>query len=153
VKAPGRRGSSPAGFATAAEQALARKQLSGGEKGFQKRVREYAELRGWADYSIPDSRRATDRGWPDDVLRHAGDRAAPLDRVRWLVLEHKDVDGVVRPDQVVWLDAWAGLARAANRGAGYEMVAVWITRPAIEDDICRLLDGHGWRDNEQEKAA
>jgi hypothetical protein len=153
VKATGRRGSTPPGFATAAEQALARKQLSGGEKGFQRRIREFAQLRGWRVYSVPDSRRATARGFPDDTMLHLGDKPPPLNRLRLLIAEDKDEDGELRPDQVVWLDALSAVARAANRGAGYEMVAVMVLRPSIEDDICRLLDGHGWRDNTKEQAA
>ena len=37
------------------------------EKDFQQAVREYAQLKGWADYSTWDSRHGP-AGWPDLVL-------------------------------------------------------------------------------------
>jgi hypothetical protein len=132
VRTTGRRGSSPAGFATAAEQALAEKQLRGTERAFQRQIETYARLRGWLVYSIPDSRRATSAGFPDLVLCHPARR-------RLAFCELKTDEGRVRAEQRTWLDALASVP-------GLD-VCVW--RQKDWPGIQAYLDG----DNEKEIAA
>lgn len=67
------------------------------ELEFQNLVRDFALLHGWKYYSIPDSRRASMRGWPDAVIYS-------VERGRILFVEFKSARGLVRPEQVTTLD-------------------------------------------------
>ncbi len=67
------------------------------EREFQNMIRDFALLHGWKYYSIPDSRLASMRGWPDAVFYS-------VDRGRILFVEFKSARGLVRPEQVDTLD-------------------------------------------------
>lgn len=118
------------------------------ESSFQWRVREYAALAGWRSFSIPDSRRASARGWPDEVFAHP---TSPRQRLRVAYVEFKTDAGRVRPEQKEWLGILSAVARAANATAGYEMVFCGIWRPNVWAEIQDYLDGKDWPI--QEKAA
>ena len=65
------------------------------EAQFQAAVTHAAQLLGWRVYSIPDSRRATSRGYPDLTLHH---------RAHGLVFaELKTETGRRSTDQAAWL--------------------------------------------------
>lgn len=107
------------------------------ERQFQAQVVEYARLLGWWPYSIPDSRRATSRGFPDLTLMHPG-------RGRLAFAELKDRDGRVSAEQSEWLILLAQVAEWANRGAGKQVVGVFVWRPGDWDAIQLYLDGRDW---------
>lgn len=113
------------------------------EAAFQWRVREYAQMAGWRSFSLPDSRRVTARGWPDEVFARPADKAKgqPL---RLAYIEFKTGSGRTRPEQVEWLDMLAAVAKHANATAGYEMVFVGIWRPRFWPEIQDYLDGKDW---------
>ena len=132
-------------FATPAEQAKALKQLAGDERAFQRRIEQYARLRGWMAYSIPDSRRATERGYPDLTLVHPGGPPGPREpRVAWA--EMKTDDGPIRPEQRAWLSALQRAARIANQATGRELVGVFLWRPAVEERVLAYLDTGEWKE-------
>lgn len=70
------------------------------EAEFQKQVIALARLRGWAVYSVPDSRRVTAGGFPDLVLMH------PSGPTPLVAAELKRKGQKPRADQVRWLQAF-----------------------------------------------
>ena len=64
------------------------------EKDFQALLIEAAHLLGWHVYSIPDSRRATVKGWPDCVLW----KVKP-GTTRMIFAELKTDNGRISPEQ------------------------------------------------------
>ena len=71
------------------------------EREFQRTVIEYAEARGWLVYSVPDSRRATSRGYPDLTMVRDG---------QIIFAELKVLRGVVSKAQRTWLDELSALS-------------------------------------------
>lgn len=63
------------------------------EKDFQKEVVAYARLNGWRCYSVPDSRRISELGFPDLFLWSPSRKA-------FLFAELKREKGKLRPDQI-----------------------------------------------------
>ena len=111
------------------------------ESVFQDQVIDHARLRGWQAYSIPDSRKATARGFPDLTLRHDGFVSG---QVRLAFCELKTDNGRIRPEQKEWLTALRTMGEAANASAGYRMVEVFLWRPSFWSDIQAYLDGQDW---------
>jgi len=92
------------------------------ESDFQSAVIALAKQYGWRVYHVPDSRRVTDKGFPDLTLLHK-------EQGRVIFAELKSEKGRVTKDQMLWL---AGL-----QTSGAE-VAVW--RPEhLEKVIPRML--------------
>lgn len=93
------------------------------EQSFQSRVVALAASLGWLVFSIPDSRKATMRGWPDlSLVRARGGRP------RVMFIECKTLAGKARPDQLVVL----GLLTAAGMDAR-------IARPSDWDALVEVL--------------
>jgi VRR-NUC domain len=93
------------------------------EKNFQEAIVDVAKLYGWLAFSIPDSRRCSEKGWPDLALLHPA-------KHKFLVRELKLQRGVVSPDQHIWI---TGLQQSGI-DAG-----VW--RPSDWQDIVEKLTG------------
>lgn len=64
------------------------------EREFQRQVTELARLHGWRVYSVPDSRRSTEKGYPDLTLWHPTHK-------RFMFAELKRDIGKLRPEQAV----------------------------------------------------
>jgi hypothetical protein len=103
----------PAKIATLADAAL---RVS--EREFQRAVIEYAEKCGWMVYSVPDSRRATSRGYPDLTMV----RGSSL-----IFAELKKWNGSVSADQRKWHHAL------------YHRAEVYTWRPSDWPEIERVL--------------
>lgn len=86
---------------------------------FQKKILELGRFLGWNIYHIPDSRRATAKGFPDLVISGFG---------RVLFRELKTANGRISKEQKEWIEN-------AER-AGLD-VAVW--RPCDWDEIEQSL--------------
>ena len=91
------------------------------EREFQRQVTELARLNGWRVYSIPDSRKATQNGYPDLTLWHAGKR-------KFILAELKTAKGIVSDIQK---SVHAELTRCG--------VAVYVWRPGRWDEIEEVL--------------
>lgn len=70
------------------------------ERLFARAVVEFAGLHGWSVYSVPDSRRCTAAGFPDQVFMH------PTGPVPLCVAELKRVGKKPRANQTAWLAAF-----------------------------------------------
>ena len=91
------------------------------ERDFQRQVVELARLHGWRVYSIPDSRRSTEKGYPDLTLWHAK-------RKEVVFAELKTNKGKLRPEQVT--------VHAEMQSCG---LTVYVWRPEGWDEIERVL--------------
>lgn len=92
------------------------------ERDFQQRVVEYARIKGWLVYSIPDSRRATLSGYPDLTLIRGFDR-------RLVFAELKRDKGRLS-------DAQENVLETLRRIGRFE---VYVWRPRDWDDVVRIL--------------
>lgn len=101
------------------------------EREFQRQLIDAAHLMGWRVYSIPDSRRATVKGWPDLVLW----KVKPNQPPRMIFAELKSDTGRVSPEQKGVL---ADLEAVAQTSATIE-VHLW--RPRDWSAIQRTLGG------------
>lgn len=93
------------------------------EAQWQRTVMELALWQGWRVYHVPDSRRVTDRGYPDLTLVHP-------DRGQVVWLELKTNRGRLKPDQREWI---AALRRAGQRA--------YVARPRDVERVEALLCG------------
>lgn len=100
------------------------------EKDFQAQLIEAAHLLGWHVYSIPDSRRATIKGWPDLVLW----KMKP--RPRMIFAELKTDNGRVTPEQK---SVMADLEAIASKSG--DTLETYIWRPREWSAIQRTLGG------------
>lgn len=92
------------------------------ERDFQRRVIDCARVHGWRAYSVPDSRRASEKGFPDLTLWHPNLKI-------FLMAELKRDKGVLRPEQVI--------VHEELRGCG---INVFVWRPENWDDITKILE-------------
>lgn len=102
------------------------------ERDFQAQLIEAAHLLGWRVYSIPDSRRATLKGWPDLVLW----KVKPNQPPRLIFAELKTDAGRLSPEQKSVL---ADLEAIAEQAGGTLEVYTW--RPREWAAIQRTLGG------------
>jgi hypothetical protein len=107
------------------------------EASFQDWVIMTAQKAGWRAYSIPDSRKATDRGYPDVTLMHV-----ELGRLVWV--ENKTMTGRVRPDQRIWLSALSAIATLVHRATGVRVLDVFVWRPSLMPQIELYLKTTNW---------
>jgi len=91
------------------------------EKDFQRTVIELARLHGWRAYSIPDSRRSTEKGYPDITLWHAKRKVFAL-------AELKTVKGKLSAEQIA--------VHAELKACG---MTVYVWRPDEWDEIEKVL--------------
>lgn len=93
------------------------------ERDFQQQVVDLARLRGWLVYHVPDSRRATCRGYPDLTC------IRPFPPYGFFYAELKTERGKLRPEQKEWREA------LRHNGIQYH---VW--KPHDMDEIIRVLE-------------
>lgn len=110
------------------------------EASFQDWVIMTAEQAGWRAYSIPDSRKATDRGYPDLTLLH-------VERGRLVWVENKTMKGRVRPDQRIWLSALSAIAKLVHAATGIRVLDVFCWRPCHIPQIELYLKTSNWPEN------
>lgn len=96
------------------------------EAEFQAAVVDLAKLLGWHMYHVPDSRRATEAGFPDWVFLLPG-RTGVLGQL--VFAELKTETGRARPEQQAWI---AGLQTVPGITAG-------VFRPSDWPGLARLL--------------
>lgn len=89
------------------------------ERQWQDKVVGTAKALGWICYHTHDSRRS-ERGFPDLILIRGNALVA---------IELKTMKGRVRPEQVLWLEAFAGVSRVSSM----------LARPSDWDEIERVL--------------
>lgn len=99
------------------------------ERDFQKQIIELAQLCGWLAYSIPDSRRATCKGFPDLVLLHPQAH-------RCLARELK-VNGRLSHEQEVWLNGLTlcGIDADVWRPSDWQRIVQVLCHPDKEEEL------------------
>ena len=97
------------------------------ERDFQNRLTEFMRIEGWQVYSIPDSRRASMKGYPDITAWRVEDQ-------RLLFVELKREKGRVSEAQIYVLDSLRALAPRIDCEVYIWRPSDW---PTIEQVIAR----------------